>query len=156
MLILGLNAYHGDASACLVVDGKIVAAAEEERFRRVKHWAGFPSEAIRYCLAEGRFELHDVNHVAVNSDPKANLLRRLAYTLLNRPSSALIIDRLRNQGRRLSIEAELNRLQPNGEMQAPIHRVEHHLAHLASCFLVSPYRDAVAVSVDRLDRKSVV
>lgn len=52
MNILGLNAYHGDASACLVADGRIIAAAEEERFRRVKHWAGFPSEAIRSCLAE--------------------------------------------------------------------------------------------------------
>ena len=52
MLILGLNAYHGDASACLLRDGEIVAAAEEERFRRIKHWAGFPSEAIRYCLQE--------------------------------------------------------------------------------------------------------
>ena len=107
MLILGLNAYHGDASACLVADGEIVAAAEEERFRRIKHWAGFPSEAIRYCLAEGGVGLSDVDHVAVNSDPKANLLRRLSYTLLNRPSPRLVLDRLRNQGRRLSIETEL-------------------------------------------------
>jgi len=50
MYILGLNAYHGDSSACLVRDGQLVAAVEEERFRRVKHWAGFPSESIRYCL----------------------------------------------------------------------------------------------------------
>ena len=50
MLILGLNAYHGDSSACILKDGKIIAAAEEERFRRIKHWAGFPSEAIRWCL----------------------------------------------------------------------------------------------------------
>src|SRR2546423_14902545 len=52
MLILGINAYHGDASACLLRDGVLVAAAEEERFRRIKHWAGFPTEAIRYCLSE--------------------------------------------------------------------------------------------------------
>lgn len=50
--IIGINAYHGDAAACLVVDGQLIAAAEEERFRRVKHWAGFPSEAIRYCVSE--------------------------------------------------------------------------------------------------------
>jgi carbamoyltransferase len=59
MLILGLNAYHGDAAACIVRDGVLLAAAEEERFRRVKHWAGFPTEAIRYCLAESGANLVD-------------------------------------------------------------------------------------------------
>jgi len=72
--ILGINAYHGDSSACLVVDGKLVAAAEEERFRRIKHWAGFPSEAIRYSLDEGGLTLADVDFVAINSDPKASLI----------------------------------------------------------------------------------
>ena len=81
MFILGLNAYHGDASACLLRDGVIVAAAEEERFRRIKHWAGFPSEAIRYCLGEAGIGLGDVAHVAVNSDPKANILRRVGYVV---------------------------------------------------------------------------
>ena len=114
----------------------------------IKHWAGFPSEAIRYCLTEGRVGLGDIEHVAVNSDPKASLLRRLSYTLLNRPSPRLVLDRLRNQRRRLSIETELKSLNPDGHLRAQLHRVEHHLAHLASCFLVSPYREAVAVSVD--------
>jgi carbamoyltransferase len=147
VLILGLNAYHGDASACLVADGKIVAAAEEERFRRIKHWAGFPSEGIRYCLRESGVLLSDIHHIAINSDPKANLLRRLRYTVVNRPSSRLILDRLLNQHRRLAIETELMRLDP-GCLKAQLHRVEHHLAHLASCFLVSPFRKALAVSVD--------
>ncbi len=51
--ILGLNAYHAESFACVVIDGKLIAAAEEERFRRIKHWAGFPSEAIRYCFKDG-------------------------------------------------------------------------------------------------------
>src|SRR5206468_4964483 len=68
MIVLGLNAYHGDSSACLIRDGALVAAAEEERFRRVKHWAGFPSQAIAYCLAEGGVTLSDVDHVALNQD----------------------------------------------------------------------------------------
>jgi len=148
MRILGLNAYHGDSSACLIDDGKIVAAVEEERFRRVKHWAGFPSESIRYCLTEGGVGLDDLDYVAINSDPTANLLRRLRFTLLNRPSPRLVFDRLRNQGRRLSMETELKSLSPDGQMRARLHRVEHHLAHLASCFLVSPFNEAVAVSVD--------
>ena len=97
MNILGINAFHGDASACLIRDGKIIAAAEEERFRRIKHWAGFPSEAIRYCLAEGGIALGDVEHIALNQDAKANLGKKIAYTLLRRPDLSLVLDRLRNK-----------------------------------------------------------
>ena len=78
--ILGINAFHGDSAACLIRDGDIVAAAEEERFRRVKHWAGFPSAAIRYCLSEAGIGLADVEHVAVNQDAKANLGKKLPRT----------------------------------------------------------------------------
>ena len=78
MIILGLNAFHGDSAAALVRDGKLIAAAEEERFRRVKHWAGFPSKAIAYCLREAGLALSDVQHVAVNQDSRANFLRKLA------------------------------------------------------------------------------
>ncbi|MGH6846046.1 MAG: carbamoyltransferase N-terminal domain-containing protein, partial [Methylocella sp.] len=148
MLILGLNAYHGDASACLVRDGEIVAAAEEERFRRIKHWAGFPSEAIQYCLAEAKVPLADVGHIALNSNPKANILRRLGYAVRQRPDLRLVIDRVRNQNKRSSVESELDAAFPGARFRGEIHRVEHHLAHLASCFLVSPFNEAVAVSVD--------
>ena len=79
--VLGLNAYHADAAACLVKDGDLVAAVEEERFRRIKHWGGFPSELIRYCLQEAGISLADVAHVAVNSDNAANRWRKLAYVL---------------------------------------------------------------------------
>jgi carbamoyltransferase len=125
-----------------------VAAAEEERFRRVKHWAGFPSRAISYCLSEAGIGLDQVEHVAVNSDPKANLLRRIAHVLTSRPDPALLLDRLRNRRRRASIEDELTRAFPGMSFRGIIHRVEHHLAHLASCFLVSPFEEAVVVSVD--------
>ena len=70
--ILGLNAFHADSSACLLRDGALVAAAEEERFRRIKHWAGFPSESIRYCLAAAEIGAEEVDVVAVNRDRKAN------------------------------------------------------------------------------------
>lgn len=148
MIIIGLNAYHGDASACLVRDGEIVAAAEEERFRRIKHWAGFPSEAMRWCLEEAGATLGDVNAIALNSDPKANLLRRIGYAALNRPDPRLILDRLRNQQKRSSVEAELRHAFPRQTFKGPVHRVEHHLAHMASAFLVSPFKEAVAVSID--------
>jgi carbamoyltransferase len=146
--ILGLNAYHGDASACLVRDGEIVAAAEEERFRRIKHWAGFPSQAIRYCLDEAGLSLAKVDHVAINSDPGASFLRKVGYALRRRPDIRLILDRVRNQTKRQSVETELAHTFPATPFQGKVHRIEHHLAHLASCFLVSPFREATTVSVD--------
>ena len=147
-LILGLNAYHGDAAACLVREGVIVAAAEEERFRRVKHWAGFPSQSIRYCLKEGGVALSDVDHVAVNSDPRASFFKKLTYTLRQRPEIGLLLDRVRNQAKRQSIEAELDAAFPEARFKGQVHRVEHHLAHMASCFLVSPFQEATVVSID--------
>ncbi len=148
MLILGLNAYHGDSAACLVRAGEIVAAAEEERFRRVKHWAGFPSEAIRYCLAEAGASLSDVGIVAINSDPGAGFLRKVGYAMRTRPDLSLILDRVRNQAKRQSIETELAEAFPGVPFKGRIQRVEHHLAHLASCFLVSPFREAAVASID--------
>jgi carbamoyltransferase len=146
-LVLGLNAYHGDASACLVRDGALVAAAEEERFRRIKHWAGFPSEAIRYCLDEAGAAPEDVAHVAINQDSRANLVEKVSYTLARRPSLGMVLDRLRNKQKRAGVEEELANVFGR-PWRGRVHGVEHHLAHLGSAFLVSPFEEAVAVSVD--------
>ncbi len=146
--ILGLNAFHGDSAACLVQDGRIVAAAEEERFRRVKHWAGFPSEAIRYCLQEAGIGLGDVDHVALNQDSKANLGKKIAYTLTKRPDLGLVLDRIRNKRERDGVDVHLARAFPEDPFRGKVHPVEHHVAHLSSAFHVSPYQEAVAVSVD--------
>ena len=85
-LILGLNAFHADAAAVLVRDGRVICAAEEERFTRVKHSAGFPSQAISWCLADANITLESVDHIAINSSPSAHRFRKIFYTLLNRPS----------------------------------------------------------------------
>lgn len=148
MIVLGLNAWHGDASACLLREGRLVAAAEEERFRRVKHWAGFPSQAIAWCLADAGLTLADVDCVAVNGDPRANLFARLRYVALRRPDPRLVLDRLRNQTRRASVAQELAAAFPGQRFAGTIRRVEHHLAHMASAFLVSPFGEAAVVSVD--------
>src|SRR5689334_8695972 len=101
--VLGINAFHGDASACLLREGRLVAAAEEERFRRIKHWAGFPKEAIRWCLADAGIALADVAHVAVNQDDRANIGRKLAYLVKSRPDFSLVLDRFRNKRERATI-----------------------------------------------------
>ena len=97
MNILGINAYHGDSSSCLIQNGKLIAAAEEERFQRIKHWAGFPIESIKYCLNEANLTLRQVDHVAINSDPKAHLFRKIGYSLKNRPDIHMILDRINNK-----------------------------------------------------------
>lgn len=147
-LILGLNTFHGDASACLIRDGELLAAAEEERFRRIKHWAGFPSQAIAYCLAHAQVELGQIDHIAQNSDPRAHWPRKLAYALTRRPSLGLLRDRLRNRQQRASLPALFAEHFPQQIVRAQWHTIEHHYAHLASAFLVSPFKEAVVVSVD--------
>src|SRR6058998_2533602 len=81
MNILGINAYHGNASAAILCDGRLIAAVEEERFNRVKYAAGFPAAAIRYCLKEAGLRLKEIDHVAVPRDPYARLGTKLFYAL---------------------------------------------------------------------------
>jgi carbamoyltransferase len=146
-LILGINAYHADAAACIVRAGTLLAAAEEERFRRIKHWAGFPSLAVGYCLKEAKADLGDVTHVAINRSGRANLWRKLSYVASHRPSPRLLMKRLRNRQQVAGIAEELKSL-PGRPFTGTIDYIEHHFAHLASAFYPSPHRDAVVVSVD--------
>jgi carbamoyltransferase len=147
-LILGINAFHADAAAALIRDGHILSAAEEERFRRIKHWAGFPSEAIAWCLADAGVGLADVDHVAINSLPSAHRLRKIAYTLRNRPDPRFLLQRWRNKRERADLASQLADAFPGQQIRAQLHFVEHHRAHLASAFYASPYEEAAVVSVD--------
>jgi carbamoyltransferase len=148
LIILGLNAFHGDSSAALVRDGVLVAAAEEERFRRVKHWAGFPSQAIAYCLRAAGLQLSDVDHVAVNQDSRANFFRKIRYVATQRPNLGLVLERLRNRRKREGILELLAKAFPDQSFRGSLDNVEHHLAHLYSAFHVSPFAEAAAVSID--------
>ena len=150
MYILGINAYHGGASACLIKDGQLIAAAEEERFQRVKYWAGFPAEAIRYCLAEAGVTAYDLDHIGISRNPSANLYKKVLFALSKRPSFSLIRDRLANAARvrdpKKTLVEALNLDAP--ALKAKFHNVEHHRAHMASAFFVSPFQEAAVLSVD--------
>ncbi|HEX5443188.1 MAG TPA: carbamoyltransferase C-terminal domain-containing protein [Pirellulales bacterium] len=148
--ILGINAYHGDASAALIVDGQLVAAVEEERFNRVKHWAGFPAQAIGYCLEHAGLSPRELDHVAISFNPRANLWRRVAFVAAHRPNARAVIDRVKRQGKTLGLEGQLAAAVGCrvGEIRARFHRVEHHQAHAAAGFLISPYDEAAILSVD--------
>jgi carbamoyltransferase len=148
MIILGLNAFHADSSAALVRDGQLIAAAEEERFRRIKHWAGFPVHAISYCLSQAGVQLSDVEHVAFNQDNRANLMRKICYFLIKPPNINSVLSRLRNRRARAGLPALLEQAFPSQTVRAKFHAVEHHLAHLSSAFYVCPFDQAAVVSID--------
>lgn len=153
MLILGLNAFHADASAALVdaESGRLVAALAEERLNRVKHFAGFPELAIRECLRMADAQPSDVAHIAIARDAKANLMAKLGFAIRNIPRmTTLARQRLQNRADVSSIPALIERALelPVGKLAARVHHVEHHLAHLASAFLVSPFERAALLSVD--------
>src|SRR5580698_1250880 len=147
-LVLGINAYHGDSAAAILRDGKVIAAVEEERFRRIKHWAGLPTEAMKYCLREAGVKFSDLEHVAINLNPRVNHGRRLMHVLRHWPSPKLLLNRLKKLGKTQSVADAIAAAFPGEPMKARVHHVEHHLAHLASSYLCSPFDEAVNVSVD--------
>ncbi|MBW4620010.1 MAG: hypothetical protein KME17_11725 [Cyanosarcina radialis HA8281-LM2] len=150
MNILGINAYHGDASASLMQNGQLVAAVEEERFTRVKHWAGFPDRSIRYCLEVGGISARDLDYVAVSFNPKANLGNKLLFTLQKRPSFKSLLDRFNKQSKSASLKDNLANAcgcSPD-DIRAPIYSLEHHSTHLAGTFFVSPFEEAAILSID--------
>lgn len=147
--ILGINAYHADVSAALVKDGQLIAAIEEERFRRIKHWAGFPTLAIQKCLEMAGISGRDIQHVAISRDPKANLVKKGLYALQKRPDLKLILDRVKNARKVRDLHGPLaSALGVRADDLPKIHFVEHHPSHLASTFFVSPFEDAAVCAID--------
>jgi carbamoyltransferase len=210
MFILGINAYHGDAAAAIVRDGELIAAVEEERFNRVKHCAGFPTEAVRYCLKTAGVGIEEVEHIGISRDPSAHLHKKVLFaakraargggqwavgsgqeeeskrqkavgrkqneegsevavavneneerqttsadangngTKNGRGIFAQIKDRLGNAAKVRDLKGELAAALgvSKNSLQAQFHNVEHHRAHLASSFYVSPFERAALLSID--------
>ena len=170
MIVLGINAYHGDAAAAIIRDGRLVAAAEEERFNRRKHCAGFPTEAIRYCLKAAGVEITDVDRIGISRDPSAHLHKKILYAATRTAKNLTSFDRTKAPGttsksrglfdavaERLANTAKVRDLRDDlarqlgvarAALRAEFHNVEHHRAHLASAFFVSPFERAALLSID--------
>ena len=151
--ILGINAYHGDAAAAIIRDGKLIAAAEEERFNRFKHCAGFPEQAIHYCLEAAGIGIEELDHVGISRDPSAHLHKKVLFAASRAAKAGLINqikDRIGNAAKVRDLKSELARVfdVPKSGIRAQFHNVEHHRAHLASCFYVSPFERAALLSID--------
>ncbi len=151
MIVLGINAYHADSSAAIFKNGILIAATEEERFRRVKHWSGFPSKAIAFCLQEAGIDIDEVDHIAIGRDPKAKFKNKLLF-FASRPIESIIhtVERLLNQQKVSSLEQEFNTHFGIAidVVKQKIHQVEHHRSHLASAFYASPFETAAIASID--------
>src|SRR4030095_8597391 len=151
MYVLGINAYHGDAAAAIIKDGRLIAAAEEERFNRCKHSAGFPAEAIRYCLEAAGIGAEELDHVGISRDASAHLHKKILFAAMRMASHARQIkDRLGNAAKVRDLKDELARVLgvSRKQLRARFHNIEHHRAHLASCFFVSPFECAALLSID--------
>ena len=149
MIVVGLNAYHGDVSAVLVRDGQLIAAVEEERFRRIKHCAGFPHRALASCLAMAGVAAADVDCFAISRNPRAHLWRKALFLATKRPKRT-VGDRARNLLKLRSIPdtiADSLAIDPRAVRRRLV-AVEHHPAHLASAAYVSPFDDAAVCAID--------
>ncbi|HUC79652.1 MAG TPA: carbamoyltransferase C-terminal domain-containing protein [Flavisolibacter sp.] len=151
MIILGINAYHADSSAAIFVNGIMIAAIEEERFRRVKHWAGFPKLAIEFCLKEAGVTFEQVDYFAIGRDPKAKFLKKILFVASNPKGSMKVIkDRMANSKKAASIDEELAVISglPVQTFKGKVVNVEHHRSHIASAFFASPFDEAACLSID--------
>jgi len=150
MYILGLNAYHGDSSACIFKDGELITATEEERIRRIKHWAGFPTEAIKFCLDECGIGIEEVDYITISRDPSANIYKKITHSVKNLVSFKTIKDRLANTKKVSSIKEELSSIFniDESKIKAEVINVEHHRAHMASAFFASPFEESAILSID--------
>lgn len=151
MKIIGINAWHADASAALIIDGELIVAIEEERFTRKKHWAGFPAQSIMFCLKEGGLKWSDIDFFSIGRDPKAKLTKKLFYLAQNPAGSfAAVRSRLDNRRKVKSVAEELASLFGTNAslLKNKIKNVEHHRSHLASAYFASPFETAACLSID--------
>lgn len=149
MYILGINAYHPDSSAAIIIEGKLVACAEEERFRRIKHFAGIPSESIKYCLKEAGISIKDIDYIVIPREPQARLFKKIFYGL---KIPHLAQRRLFAWKKTFQIKRKLSEVFDIDDkiIRAKVIKVEHHRAHLASSFFVSGFDKAFLFSADAL------
>ena len=150
MLILGLNMFHADASAAIVVDGEVKFAIAEERLNRHKHFGGFPALAVKACLDAVGAKISDIEHVAVGQDSDANLAKKVQYALAN-PAKILNFIKLRQRKEAMrDVRSLLSKALDvdSNHLRFQEHHLEHHIAHIASAYYCSPWDKAAGFSYD--------
>jgi carbamoyltransferase len=148
--ILGINAYHGDASACIYKNGELIAATEEERIRRIKHWAGLPTEAVRFCLDEVGIGLQDVDAITISRDPNAKFGEKVWHLFRHTSAWKSVLKKASHIGGMKGMKDDLAKAfgVEASSLKAQLHFIEHHHCHLASAFFVSPFEESALLSLD--------
>src|SRR3989338_1991916 len=147
MKVLVISAFFHDSAAAIIVDGKVVAAAEEERFTRIKHDPGFPINALKYCLEEAKISINDVDYIAFYEKPLLKFDRVISQFLNSFPKGFLAFNKAMPSwlGEKLRIRGIIKKkLKYKGNVLF----VDHHLAHAASSYLLSPFDKAVILTMD--------
>ena len=150
-IVIGINAYHADASAAIFVNGKMIAAIEEERLTRVKHTAGFPALSILFCIKEAGISYKEVDYFIIGRDPKAKLFKKLRYILSQGVGAVTAVkERWSNRKKVQSLGAALASItgDTTAYFETKIVQVEHHRSHLAAAFFASGFKEAACISID--------
>jgi carbamoyltransferase len=147
MIILGLNINHADTSACIIVNGKIIAAIEEERFVRIKHYAGLPINSIEFCLKQSELKLKDINFITVNYSPTANFKQKTLYSIKNILSKSTF-KKIINFKNKLFHTSDLDKYLKINNFIGKIINVEHHMSHIASSYYNSSFKRSVGLTID--------
>ncbi len=154
MRLLGISAFYHDSAAALVEDGRILAAAQEERFSRKKHDADFPAHAVDYCLAAGNVDLDGVDHVVFFEKPLVKFERLMETYLANAPKGfasfrmAMPLWIKEKLFQKPNLEKALKSFAPSGNLDGKLLFAEHHQSHAASAFFPSPFEEAVVLTMD--------
>lgn len=144
--VLGVNAFHADSSACIIKDGEILFAIEEERINRIKHWSGFPTKSIEACLNFTDISMDEIDFITFNTDPKFNLKKKIFYVLKNFLVTE-IFKYLKKKSKN-SLFLNLKKNYEFGKLEKKIIFVEHHISHISSAYFPSNYDKSDIVSID--------
>ncbi len=145
MIVLGLNVFHADTSAALIVNEKLVSAIEEERFTKIKHYSGLPINAIQHCLNSSDLNISEVDIIAVNYNSKYNFFKKVFFSLKNINFSIVnkIISLKQKNDIKNILEEALNK-----KISAKIVYVPHHISHISSSYYISGFDEAIGLTVD--------
>ena len=147
--ILGLNFLHSDTSACIFKNGKLIAAAEEERFTRLKHTSNFPINAINFCLNEAEIKFSDIDTVTINSNPFTSFQKKILFTLKNFKRYKLAFKSISNIKKKVSLKKLISQnFDPENSFKGKIRYVDHHISHILSSSSYSGFEKSVNLSID--------
>ena len=148
MYILGINAYHGDSSACLVKDGQVLAAIEEERFNRIKHWSGFPEKSINFCLEKYGLEINDLDYITTNSNFFSNIFLKISFSLNQLINPSFLLNQVIRKRKKTNLKNKIINSFNVKKLFPKIINIDHHLSHISSSYYCSPFDESISLSID--------